>query len=133
MITRRMRRSRHRCQRRGARAFVEKLRAISTSPVVHAELQGGQHTFDLSHSLRFEAEVAETELVSVRGNVSCMPKEIVSTDAAPKGLAGYSQAVKANGLVFVSGQALSIRPRETSSARRSRNRRDSVSATLRRF
>jgi reactive intermediate/imine deaminase len=33
-----------------------------------------------------------------------MPKEIVSTDAAPKGLAGYSQAVKANGLVFVSGQ-----------------------------
>ena len=33
-----------------------------------------------------------------------MPKEIVSTDDAPKGLAGYSQAVKANGLVFVSGQ-----------------------------
>ena len=32
-----------------------------------------------------------------------MPKEIVSTDDAPKGLAGYSQAVKANGLVFVSG------------------------------
>jgi len=33
-----------------------------------------------------------------------MPKEIVSTGDAPKGLAGYSQAVKANGLVFVSGQ-----------------------------
>ena len=33
-----------------------------------------------------------------------MPKEIVNTDDAPKGLAGYSQAVKANGLVFVSGQ-----------------------------
>jgi len=33
-----------------------------------------------------------------------MPKEIVSTDDAPTGLAGYSQAVKANGLVFVSGQ-----------------------------
>ena len=31
-------------------------------------------------------------------------KEIVSTEEAPKGLAGYSQAVKANGLVFVSGQ-----------------------------
>jgi 2-iminobutanoate/2-iminopropanoate deaminase len=33
-----------------------------------------------------------------------MPKEIVSTEDAPKGLAGYSQAVKANGLLFVSGQ-----------------------------
>jgi 2-iminobutanoate/2-iminopropanoate deaminase len=31
-------------------------------------------------------------------------KEIVSTPDAPGGLAGYSQAVKANGLVFVSGQ-----------------------------
>jgi 2-iminobutanoate/2-iminopropanoate deaminase len=31
-------------------------------------------------------------------------KEIVSTEEAPKGLAGYSQAVKANGLLFVSGQ-----------------------------
>ena len=37
--------------------------------------------------------------------MSCaVPKEIVSTDDAPKGLAGYSQAVKANGLVFISGQ-----------------------------
>ena len=33
-----------------------------------------------------------------------MAKEIVSTGDAPGGLAGYSQAVKANGLVFVSGQ-----------------------------
>jgi 2-iminobutanoate/2-iminopropanoate deaminase len=33
-----------------------------------------------------------------------MPKEIVSTSDAPGGLAGYSQATKANGLVFVSGQ-----------------------------
>jgi 2-iminobutanoate/2-iminopropanoate deaminase len=31
-------------------------------------------------------------------------KEIVSTGEAPSGLAGYSQAVKANGFVFVSGQ-----------------------------
>ena len=59
-----------------------------------------------------------------------MPKEIVSTDDAPKGLAGYSQAVKANGLIFVSGQVLSIRRRETSSARRSRNRRASVSRNV---
>ncbi len=33
-----------------------------------------------------------------------MPKEIIHTDQAPKSLAGYSQAVKAAGLVFVAGQ-----------------------------
>ena len=33
-----------------------------------------------------------------------MAKEIIQTDKAPKSLAGYSQAVKANGFVFVSGQ-----------------------------
>jgi len=31
-------------------------------------------------------------------------KEIISTSAAPGGLAGYSQAIRANGLVYVSGQ-----------------------------
>ena len=33
-----------------------------------------------------------------------MPKEIIHSDKAPKSLAGYSQAVKAGGLIFVSGQ-----------------------------
>ena len=33
-----------------------------------------------------------------------MPKKVVHTDHAPKSLAGYSQAVKAAGLIFVSGQ-----------------------------
>ncbi len=33
-----------------------------------------------------------------------MPKEIIHTDAAPKSLAGYSQAVKAYGFIFVAGQ-----------------------------
>ena len=33
-----------------------------------------------------------------------MAKEIVQTDQAPKPLAGYSQAVKAGGFVFVAGQ-----------------------------
>jgi 2-iminobutanoate/2-iminopropanoate deaminase len=33
-----------------------------------------------------------------------MTKAIVHTDDAPKSLAGYSQAVKAAGLIFVSGQ-----------------------------
>jgi 2-iminobutanoate/2-iminopropanoate deaminase len=33
-----------------------------------------------------------------------MAKQIIHTDNAPKSLAGYSQAVKAAGLVFVAGQ-----------------------------
>ena len=33
-----------------------------------------------------------------------MPKEIIHTDNAPRSLAGYSQAVKAGGFVFVAGQ-----------------------------
>lgn len=33
-----------------------------------------------------------------------MPKQVISTDRAPMPLAGYSQAVKAAALIFVSGQ-----------------------------
>ena len=33
-----------------------------------------------------------------------MPKEIIHSNAAPKSMAGYSQAVKAGGFVFVAGQ-----------------------------
>lgn len=33
-----------------------------------------------------------------------MKKEIISTNAAPKAIGPYSQAVKANGFLFVSGQ-----------------------------
>ena len=33
-----------------------------------------------------------------------MAKEIISTSAAPGGLAGYSQAIRAKGFVYVSGQ-----------------------------
>lgn len=33
-----------------------------------------------------------------------MSKQIINTDKAPKSLAGYSQAVKSAGLVFVAGQ-----------------------------
>src|ERR1043166_4679432 len=31
-------------------------------------------------------------------------KEVISTDQAPKAIGPYSQAIRANGLVFVSGQ-----------------------------
>jgi acetyl esterase/lipase len=43
------------------RLFVEKLRSTSSSPVVYAELPGAQHSFDLFHSLRFEAVVDAVE------------------------------------------------------------------------
>ncbi|HWU11742.1 MAG TPA: alpha/beta hydrolase [Streptomyces sp.] len=41
----------------GARAFAARLRRSSPSPVVYAELPGGQHGFDRFRSLRFEAVV----------------------------------------------------------------------------
>ncbi|MDI5966830.1 alpha/beta hydrolase [Streptomyces sp. SL13] len=45
----------------GARHFAATLRAVSTSPVVHAELPGGQHAFDLFPSYRFETVVDAVE------------------------------------------------------------------------
>ncbi|HKE71744.1 MAG TPA: hypothetical protein VKB55_20975, partial [Nocardioidaceae bacterium] len=44
-----------------ARRFVGQLRAASSNPVVYAELPGGQHTFDLFHSIRFEIVVDGVE------------------------------------------------------------------------
>lgn len=44
-----------------ARHFADTLRATSTSPVVHAELPGAQHAFDLFHSFRFETVVDAVE------------------------------------------------------------------------
>ncbi len=44
-----------------ARAFVDQLRSTSANPVVYAELPGAQHSFDLVHSLRFEAVVDAVE------------------------------------------------------------------------
>lgn len=37
-----------------AHRFAMRLRAVSSSPVVYAELPGAQHSFDLTHSIRFE-------------------------------------------------------------------------------
>lgn len=36
-----------------ARFMAERLRSRSTEPVAYAELPGGQHSFDLFHSIRF--------------------------------------------------------------------------------
>lgn len=40
-----------------ARRFVDRLRQSAGRPVVYAELPGGQHSFDLFHSIRFETVV----------------------------------------------------------------------------
>lgn len=40
-----------------ARQFVRHLRRTSSNPTVYAELPGGQHGFDLFHSVRFEAVI----------------------------------------------------------------------------
>ena len=45
----------------GARNFVDRLRRVSDSTVVYAELPGGQHAFDVFHSPRFEAVVDGVE------------------------------------------------------------------------
>jgi acetyl esterase/lipase len=40
-----------------ARLMAQRLRSRSTEPVVYTELPGGQHSFDLYHSIRFETVV----------------------------------------------------------------------------
>ncbi|MCW2607536.1 MAG: esterase/lipase, partial [Frankiales bacterium] len=45
-----------------ARAFVDALRAVSTSPVLYAELPGAQHAFDLVGSRRTAHTLAAVEL-----------------------------------------------------------------------
>src|SRR4029453_4181002 len=37
-----------------ARELVERTRRVSANPVVYVEAPGGQHSFDLFHSIRFE-------------------------------------------------------------------------------
>ena len=49
-----------------ARRFVAHLRGASSEPVVYAELPGGQHAFDLFHSLRFSAVVDGVEAFATR-------------------------------------------------------------------
>jgi acetyl esterase/lipase len=44
-----------------ARQFVRRLREASRRPVVYAELPGAHHSFDLFHSIRFEAVVDGVE------------------------------------------------------------------------
>ena len=45
----------------GARELVAELRAGAGKPVVYVELPGGQHSFDLLHSIRFESVINGVE------------------------------------------------------------------------
>ncbi|MFC7641313.1 hypothetical protein ACFQX6_10240 [Streptosporangium lutulentum] len=49
-----------------ARHFADRLRQTSAAPVVYAELRGGNHAFDLYHSVRFEAVVDAVEAFTAR-------------------------------------------------------------------
>jgi acetyl esterase/lipase len=57
----------------GARRFAERLRLVSRQPMVYAELPGGQHTFDLYHSMRFEAVIDGIEAFTGWVRSACPP------------------------------------------------------------
>ena len=56
-----------------ANQFVEQLRAVSTSPVLYAELPGGQHSFDRFPSIRFFAVVDAVEAFVTRVRSTSTP------------------------------------------------------------
>jgi acetyl esterase/lipase len=63
-----------------ARALAQKLRAESSGPVVHVELPGGQHGFDLLHSWRLAAVISAceaflAEVASPRHEAEPTPRE----------------------------------------------------------
>lgn len=67
-----------------ARQFVQRLRQVSSNPVVYAELPGGQHSFDLFHSVRFDTVVDGIDAFTawVRSTTARLPDQArpVTTD-----------------------------------------------------
>ena len=59
----------------GTRLFVDRLRGVSTNPVVYAELPGAQHSFDLFRSLRFDAVVNAVEAFTTQARRAVAPRE----------------------------------------------------------
>ena len=53
-----------------ARAFVERVRAVSSRPVSYAELPGAHHDFDMFESIRSAAVSEAVEQFTVRGSTS---------------------------------------------------------------
>jgi len=50
----------------GARAFVERVRAVSSRPVIYAELPGAHHDFDMFESIRSAAVSEAVEQFTAR-------------------------------------------------------------------
>ena len=61
-----------------ARQFAEKLRAASNSPVLYAELPGGQHNFDRFPSIRFFAVVEAVEAFATWVRLASSPQPITA-------------------------------------------------------
>lgn len=69
----------------GARHFVARLRRAADNTVVYAELPGGQHSFDIYHSARFEAVVDGVEAFAswvLAAPPRPRPRTVQSTDLA---------------------------------------------------
>lgn len=59
-----------------ARDFVAAAKAISSAPVIYAELDGAQHGFDLFHSVRTELSIRAVEQFLEYGHHSCNGTEV---------------------------------------------------------
>jgi acetyl esterase/lipase len=64
-----------------ARELARQLRAVSANPVVYAELPGGQHAFDLFHSLRFDTVINGIEAFA--GCVRARARPLDQADVDP--------------------------------------------------
>ena len=76
-----------------AKEFAEQLRATSTSPVLYAELPGGQHNFDRFPSIRFFAVVDAVETFAnwVRSRSTSEDPTTTGPEARPDHSAGPDQ------------------------------------------
>ncbi|WP_445526318.1 alpha/beta hydrolase [Streptomyces cyslabdanicus] len=84
------------------RQAAERLRRTSSNAVVHAELRGGNHAFDLYHSVRFEAVVDAIEAFTAwvrsreraaapEGGQTCDPAEQKTTESAEASAKGQGE------------------------------------------
>jgi len=70
-----------------ARALADRLRDVSTSAVVYAELPGGPHNFDLFHSIRFEILIDGIEAFTAWVRSQPVPAHATNGVTSPRTLA----------------------------------------------
>jgi len=70
-----------------AGALADRLREVSTSPVVYAELPGGPHNFDLFHSIRFEILIDGIEAFTAWIRSQPVPSHAAYGATSPRTLA----------------------------------------------